>query len=117
MTAALAEPYPFDDDLDLDELEDQHDDELEAEQPPPTPTRRQTTQQRARADLTTRHTATQAALLELVADALAAKVAHDVDAHPLALDALDRFTATAQRLRAAVDEEQHAARALEETNA
>ena len=64
--------------------------------------------------LSAQHSATQAALLELVSDALAAKIAHDVDAHPLALEALTAFTTTATALAAAITTEQQTIREAED---
>ena len=122
MTAALTERDQLEDDLeelDPSEYADEDEDDLEDDDAPPPPVRNRTTtkQQHLRRTVTAQHSATQTGLLELVSTALAAKVAHDVDAHPLALEALDAFTATAQRLRAAIETEQQTIRETEETNA
>ena len=124
MTAALTERDQLEDDLeeldpteyDLDDLDD--DDDVDEDDAPPV--RRQvidrTKQQRLRLSISSQRTATQAGLLELVSAALAAKVAHDVDAHPLALEALDTFTATATTLRAAITAEQQTIQEAEDNH-
>lgn len=127
MTAALTEHDPLEDLDDLEELDpseydaedlDDDADDLEDDDPRPARTVRsaldRTKQQRLRRSISAQHSATQAALLELVSDALAAKVAHDVDAHPLALDALTAFTATATALAAAITTEQQTIREAED---
>lgn len=92
---------------------------LTTEDDPP-PVRRRLTggskQQHLRRTINTQHAATQTALITLVSEALTAKVAHDVDAHPLALDALTAFTATATALRAAITTEQQTIRDAEENH-
>jgi hypothetical protein len=124
MTADLAELEDLDDLEELDPSEYAAEDlddaaaGLEDDAPPRRPTDRsalnRTKQQRLRRSISAQHSATQAALLELVSDALAAKIAHDVDAHPLALEALTAFTTTATALAAAITTEQQTIREAED---
>lgn len=74
-----------------------------------------TGQQRVRRWINTHHTATQTGLLELVSEALGAKVAHDVDCYSLTVDRLDAFTTAAASLRAAVVTEHDAIQEAERT--
>lgn len=123
MTAALTERDPLEDlDDDLEELDPSEydaedlDDDEDDDDPPRRYVLDRTKQQRLRRTISAQHSATQAALLELVSDALTAKVAHDVAAHPLALDALDAFTATAATLRAAITTEQQTIQEAEDNH-
>lgn len=103
--------------LDAEEVDAARDvDNFEDGDPPPVRQRdgRRTEQQRLRQSIGGQHSTTQAGLLSLVSEALAAKVAHDVDAHPLALEAIDAFTATAAALRAAITTEQQTIRDSED---
>jgi hypothetical protein len=114
MTAALMERDRLEE---VDAAEDVNlEDDLEDDGPPPVRQRdgRRTEQQLLRQSISAQHSTTQAGLLELVSKALAAKVAHDVDAHPLALEALDAFTAAATTLRAVISTEQQTIRDTKE---
>jgi hypothetical protein len=116
---AATERDPFDDLVDdladdlADDLEEMDPAEYDAEDPDedehdedPAQDRRRQVDHRTHERPRTQHSTTQAALLELLSQALTAKIAHDVDQLPLALDALDAFTTSAAQLRTSITAEQ-----------